>query len=266
MTIGLTITPRGRRLLRRGLALAAVLALAGGGWAWLRDSSLVRVREVEITGVTASDGARVRAALEGAALELSTLHVREEVLRQATAAYSSVAALRVRADFPRRLRIHVVEQQPVAALTGIGDRRVPVTGSGLVLRGLTADRDLPSLVLPRPATGARVSDRRALRALAVAGAAPAPLLRRSDQLEVGSRGVVVALRDGPELVFGTDEGARAKWTAAARVLAEPSATGATYLDLRIPGRVGAGGLAPVAPEEQQADPQPEAENGSTVNP
>ena len=53
-------------------------------------------------------------------------------------------------------------------------------------------------------------------------------------------------------MFGDGEDARAKWTAAARVLAEPSAAGATYLDLRIPGRVAAGGLAPVP----RRDPRP----------
>ena len=59
--------------------------------------------------------------------------------------------------------------------------------------------------------------------------------------------------NGPELVFGDGEQREQKWAAAARVLAEISAQGATYLDLRIPGRVAAGGLAPV----DHADPRPE---------
>jgi cell division protein FtsQ len=72
----------------------------------------------------------------------------------------------------------------------------------------------------------------------------------------GSEGLTVELRDGPPLIFGTRDDAPAKWAAAARVLAEPSAAGATYLDLRVPGRVAAGGLGPV-PQEGAADiPQP----------
>ena len=69
------------------------------------------------------------------------------------------------------------------------------------------------------------------------------------------------LRDGPELIFGDDSRRRAKWTAAARVLADPEAEGAAYVDVRIPGRPAAGGLtaetaAPVAP----------AAPGTTLNP
>ena len=63
---------------------------------------------------------------------------------------------------------------------------------------------------------------------------------------------MVELRDGPELIFGDPTRARAKWTAAARVLADPKAEGASYVDVRIPGRPAAGGLtdetvAPVTP-------------------
>jgi cell division protein FtsQ len=263
--VSLTVTRRGRRLLRAGFGLVAVLALAGGGWMWLRDSSLVRVSGVRITGVSASDGDEVKAALEGAALEMTTLHVRKDVLHEVTANHASVGAIRVSTEFPHGMTIHVVERQPVAALAGAtGERRIPVTGNGILLRGVTADRDLPSLVLKQSAVGPRLTDRRALRALKIADAAPSELLRRSEELQVNARGVVITLRNGPELVFGSDEDARAKWIGAARVLAESSAAGATYLDLRIPGRVAAGGLAPVPPEGQNLNPQPEAENSPTL--
>jgi cell division protein FtsQ len=263
--VAVTVTRRGRRVLRYGLGLITVLALAGIGWMWLRDSTLVAVRDVQITGVTASDGEQVKAALESAALAMTTLHARPDVLREATASYTSVARLKVRTDFPHGMTIRVIERQPVAALASEGEQRIPVTGDGTMMRGVTAERDLPSLVLKRPAIGPRVTDRRALRALTVAGAAPDALLRRSDALVVSAKGVVVSLKNGPELVFGSAADARAKWIAAARVLAETSAAGATYLDLRIPGRVAAGGLAPVAPPEQNPNPQPQAENSPTLD-
>jgi cell division protein FtsQ len=196
---------------------------------------------------------------------MTTLNVREEALHDAAARYASVAAVRARADFPDRLTIEVVEQQPVAALVGAGPRRVPVTGSGIILRGVAPGRDLPSIAVERAPAGRRVTDRPLLRALAVAGAAPPSLRRRAQELQLDHRGVVVSMDRGPELVFGSDHDARAKWVAAARVLAEPSAAGATYLDLRIPGQVAAGGLAPVEPEVADPNLQPEAETSPTLN-
>lgn len=263
--VALTVTRRGRRVLRAGFGLITVLALAGTGWMWLRDSSLVAVSDVRITGVTSSEGEQVRAALETAALEMTTLHPRPDVLRDATRTYTSVAGLRVQTDFPHGMTVHVVERRPVAALAADGEQRIPVTDDGVVMRGVSAERDLPSLVLKQPAVGPRLTDRRALRALRIAGAAPDELLRRSDELSVNAKGVMISLKNGPELVFGSAADARVKWIAAARVLAETSAAGATYLDLRIPGRVAAGGLAPVDPPEQDPNPQPEAENSPTLD-
>jgi cell division protein FtsQ len=190
---------------------------------------------------------------------MTTLHVRLGALRDAVAQYPSVERLQPKADFPHRLTIHVIEQRPVAALASTTGGRVPVTGSGMVLRGITADRDLPSL--RGTAAGPRLTDRRLLGALQVAGAAPEPLLHRSVELTLEARGVVVSLSNGPQLVFGSGADARAKWAAAARVLADPSAAGATYLDLRIPGRVAAGGLAPVTDPNAQVEPQ----NGLSLN-
>ena len=242
--VALTVTRRGRRMLRLGVGLIIALALAVTGWMWLRDSDLVAVRDVQITGVTASDGEQVKAALRAAALEMTTLHLRPDLLKDATANLTSVGSLKVDKDFPHGVTIQVIERQPVAALAAEGEQRIPVTGDGIVLRGVTAEGDLPNLAVDPAAIGTKLTDRRALRALTIAGAAPDELLRRSSELAVGKQGIVVSLKDGPELVFGTDAQARAKWIAAARVLAESSAAGATYLDLRIPGRVAAGGLAP----------------------
>ena len=251
---------------RYGFVLVGLLVLGAGGWVWLRESSLVEVREVQVTGVSASEGDKVREALASAAQEMTTLNVREDVLHHAVARYSSVGDLKVTTNFPHRMTIEVIEREPVAALAANGARRVPVTGSGVLLRGVTAGRDLPSIILEQPPAGSRITDRRLLRALAVAGAAPNELRNRSERVELGARGVVVKMDDGPDLVFGTDDEVRAKWVAAARVLAETSAAGATYLDLRIPGRVAAGGLAPIEPTEADPNLQPEAENSPTLDP
>lgn len=251
--------------LRVGLIAVAVLAAVAGGYLWLRDSSLVRVDHVEISGLSASDAERVSATLHNTAISMSTLHLDKRRLDAAVKPYASVAALKVDADFPHTLKIQVIEQRPIAALAAPNDARVPVTATGIVLTGVVADRDLPSVEVAAPPAGPKLTDKKLLKALAVAGAAPRDLLERTDALQFGSRGVVAALHNGPELLFGTDGEAAKKWEAAARVLAEPSAAGASYLDLRIPGRVAAGGLAPVASATPNPNPQAEAENGTTLN-
>jgi cell division protein FtsQ len=222
---------------------------------WFRDSSFARVTQVSVSGATTSEQERVRGALESAAREMSTLHVRRNVLDDAVASYPSVAGLRVQSDFPHKLSIEVLEHRPVAALE-IDGRRVPVSGGGVVLNGVHAADDLPSIRHGSTPADGRVSDRRTRDALAIAAAAPQALLERSDQLTWGDGGLTLDLRDGPPLIFGTSDGAADKWAAAARVLAEPDAAGATYLDLRVVGRVAAGGLGPVPQNTPDENAQP----------
>jgi len=243
---------------RRLVALALLVALLAGGWLWLRDASFVRVREVVVTGLSSSEEPRIRAALRAAALDMTTLHVREDVLRDAVAAHPSVAGLEVDAEPPHRLRIEVRERRPVATLES-GAQRVAATGAGLLLRDVRPPESLPRVPVRAVPPGERVTDRRALAALEVAAAAPAPLRTRVRRIGAGPRGLTLELRAGPALVFGSEGRARAKWAAAARVLAEPDAAGATYLDVRVPERVAAGGLAPLA------TPQPQVE-GTILSP
>jgi cell division protein FtsQ len=245
--------PRPR--LRLLLAVVAVTALGGAGWMWLRDSSLVRVTDVLVTGTSSSAEPRIRAALDSAAREMTTLHVRERTLQQAVAGFPSVAALRIRTDFPHGLAVEVIERHPAAVLTA-GDQRLSVTGSGLLLRDVVAASGLPEVGLDGSLTGPRVSEPRVLAALAVAAATPVALRSRTARIVYGPRGITAELADGPPLIFGTADDAAAKWAGAARVLADPSAAGATYLDLRAPGRVAAGGIGAAVTESSIAPASP----------
>jgi cell division protein FtsQ len=237
--------PRPPRVLLRALLALAVLAAVGyGAWTWLRDSSLAGVREVEVTGSTSSEEPRVRAALDAAARDMTTLHVREEALRSAVARFSSVAGLRVETDFPHTLRIRVLEHTPVAVLVS-GDREIAASGDGLLLRGVVADGDMPVIRMDAVPAGDRVGNANTRTALTLAATAPDALRRRIDRLWTGPKGMMLALVDGPDLIFGDASDARRKWLAASRVLADESSAGATYLDVRIPERVAAGGIGPV---------------------
>jgi len=249
--------------LRAALTVMATLLLIGGGWMWLRDSPLVRVRDVFILGVSSSQEREIRAALRGAALDMTTLHVRRDQLELAVARFPQIAEVRAEADFPRKLTIEVVERRPVAALE-IGDRFVPVGAGGLVMRGVRVDEDLPVIRARRLSAESRIADARGLAAVEVLSKAPPELRSRVERAAFGRRGLMLDLHTGPDLVFGTRHEAAAKWAAAARVLAEPSAAGAVYLDVRIPGRVAAGGLLAQPPVED-TDPQVQPENTPTLD-
>jgi cell division protein FtsQ len=242
---------RGLRLLGPGLRALLVLVLAAavlaGGWLWLRDSSLVAVRDVQVTGASSTAEPRIRGALDAAARQMTTLHVREDALLRSVAGFPSVASLHVRTDFPHRLVIEVVERQPVAVIAN-GTQRMAATGGGLLLRDVAVPDDVPVIAAERPLGSQRAVEGAVLAALAVADAAPRALQARTSRITVGPRGLTAELVDGPPLIFGTRDDAPAKWAAAARVLADPTSVGATYLDLRVRGRVAAGGIGPVVDE------------------
>jgi cell division protein FtsQ len=242
-----------KRLRRHLLLLAAGLLLLGAGYQfWLRDSSLVAVEKVTITGLTTSDSERVRLALTTTGRSMTTLHVDHEALDRAVAGYPVVRELEVTTDFPHGLRIHVVEHVPAAIAVGDGGR-VAVAGDGTILQGVTADKRLPTLEIDGAVGLEQLGDATALASAAIAGTAPAPLRGRIAEIgEDGRLGQVAQLRDGPEVIFGDATRLQAKWAAASRVLADLEASGASYVDVRIPGRPAAGGLpaetiVPVAP-------------------
>lgn len=236
------------------LAFVATVVVLGGGWMWVRDSALVQVEEVTVTGTSSSEQVKLRAALDAAARDMTTLHVREAALRNVAARFSSVADLKIRTDFPHTMRIEVIEHEPVAALE-VGDSTIAATGSGLLLRGVTADEDLPVIRMDAAPTSDRVKNGNTRTALAISAAAPEELRRRIDRLWTGPKGMMLALVDGPDLIFGDASDAARKWLAATRVLADRSAAGATYLDIRIPERVAAGGLSPVAEPTPHGTPE-----------
>lgn len=259
-----TTARRHRRLgaaaivMRRGRVRLVVLvtvltaALLGAGWFWFRGSSFVRVTHVDVTGVTSSAEPRIDAALDAAARGMTTMKVDRKALEQSVAAFPSVAGLTVTTDFPHGMTIDVLERRPVAAIA-IGDQRIAVTGDGRLLRDVQDTMGLPAITQHGLPGGERITGPRTTAELAVADAAPPELRRQAQTIGYGDRGLEVDLADGPPLIFGTAAHAAGKWVAAARVLAAPSSAGATYLDLRVPGRVAAGGLAPVVAEDPQGD-------------
>jgi cell division protein FtsQ len=254
-----------RRRSRIALLLAIVaLPLLGGGYLWLRNSSLVAVRNVRITGLHGPEAAAIESALLGAAHGMTTLHVRPGALRSAVAAFPVVREVSASASFPSGLHITVAEQLPVAALVA-GGSRTAVAADGVALGGALLSSSLPTVpALAIPQTGHRVAGTIQRWALSLLGAAPGALAARVGSVYWGPLGITVAMRNGLLAYFGDGTLPHAKWLAFARVLADPSSAGAAYVDVRVPSRPAAGfaeGSAPSLPAAAEGAAAEQATSG-----
>jgi cell division protein FtsQ len=267
--IRLSLSPRARRRVAASLLAAAVLGSLY--YFWFRDSSFVEVRSVEVTGLTTKDGPRIESALAAVGEDMTTLHLRVDEIEEAAAQFPVIGAVEVTADFPHGLRIEITERRP-AALVSVDGVPLPVAGDGMVLKGLQPPNGLAVVRMEKPVSEGRVTDPRTLRALVVAGAAPGAFPQRIERISEGpERGIVVELEEGPEVVFGDADHAVEKWAAATRVLADPEAQGASYIDVRLPERPVAGGLPvetiePVAPAGDPVVTAPPVDPTAPVDP
>ncbi len=229
-----------RPLLWLAVALLALPAL-GGTWMWLRDSSLVSVEHVHISGAHGPDARAIRTALDEAAGHMSTLHVKMSTLRAAVAPFRVVRDLKVSSGFPHTLSIRVIEQPPVAALT-VGGVKTAAAADGVVLGPSLLSASLPvvSGASSDPIGTGQVKSAATLAALSVLGAAPPALVGWVTRVYTGKEGLTVAMRNGLSLYFGDASLVHAKWLSAARVLADPSSQGAWYVDVRLPERPAVG--------------------------
>jgi cell division protein FtsQ len=231
---------RNRRLRIALLAIVLGTPLLGGGWLWLRHSSLVSVQSVRISGVRGPDAGPIETALIGAARRMSTLDVHPRALRAAVAPFTVVREVQASASFPHGLHIRVIEQLPVAALV-VGGTRTAVAADGVALGPALLSGNLPTLASGyEPAAGQRVRGSSLLGALTVIGAAPAPLAKLLARAYASPKGITVAMSNGLVAYFGDASRPHAKWLSLARVLADPSSAGAEYVDVRLPERPAAG--------------------------
>jgi cell division protein FtsQ len=255
----------GNRLaLRAGVALLVVGALLGGTWLWLRNSSLVAVRHVHITGVHGPDAIEIRTALDDAARRMTTLDFNEDALRAAVSSFAIVGALHAGTSFPHSVSVSVTERPPVAVLQSAG-QRTAVAADGTVLGPAWLSGSLPLVSASvEPVAGGHLHEAQALAAVVVLGAAPAPIARFVARVYSGAEGLTVAMRNGLLVYFGDATRPHAKWMSLARVLTSPSAGGAVYVDVRLPERPAAGFSAPSSSSSSGAStPNGSASSAST---
>jgi cell division protein FtsQ len=225
--------------LRIVAAIVAVLVFLGGAWLWLRDSSLVAVRRVTVTGVSGPDASQIRSVLIATALDMTTLDVQMSQLNTVVAPYPVVKALSVSTQFPHGMRIRVTEQVPVAIVVA-GTIRTAVAADGTLLRAASVTASLPTVAVPVEPGGTRLTGP-TLGVVRLLGAAPYALLAKVQAASVDpDHGLVAQMRNGPSIYFGGGGEAAQKWMAAALVMGDPGSAGASYIDVTDPRRPAAG--------------------------
>ncbi len=210
------------RRIRSFHTLALLLVVAGLGWVawtWYRASSFVKVEHVTVTGVSGPDVVQIRRALTTAALGMTTLHMNVARLEQAVSEYGYVQGLTVTRHGAHSVSIAATEQIPVA-LVEVGGSGEIVDGSGQLL----PNTEIPHGVLPTvPIKAAPAADmitaRGARAAITVLAAAPYSLLAHvASATSSSAHGVILQLRNGPQIYFGPADDLKAKWVAATAVL------------------------------------------------
>ncbi len=245
---------RTARWLPSGRSLAvglALLALAGGGYAIARETSVFAVERIDVQGAPPALAARIRIALapvEGTSL----MSFGRGAADRRLAGFPEIASVSYDRDFPHTLRVHVTVEQPVAVL-----RRGPdawlVSSTGRVLSLLQPGSYPP---LPRiwlaAETGVAVgggveTGRAALVATALTRQRlPIRVLAIRDE---GAGGIVLQLAGAREVRLGDSSNLAVKLAVAAAIL--PQAPDAVYVDVSVPTRAVAG-YQPSVPSSDNA--------------
>lgn len=223
------------------LVLLLVVALIGwGGWTWYRGSSFVKVQSVTVSGLSGPDITQIRAALTDSALTMTTLNVDITRLESAVSRYPYVQRLTVSTTGSHALLIHVDEQVPVALVKLQGQSEV-VDADAQILPAGVAHGALPTVALRSAGDGQTITAPGARAAIAVLAAAPYAMLAHvADATSSSAHGVIVQLRNGPQLYFGPASQLSQKWAAVLAVLQDKGSVGAAYIDVSDPRRPAAG--------------------------
>ena len=234
------LLPRRLRSLHTLLLVLALVLVGWLGWLWYRGSSFVKVEQVAVTGLSGPDVPQIRSALSSTALEMTTLNVSITKLEAAVSQYGYVQRLTVASAGAHRVLIHVVEQVPVAVVQ-VGGQVQVVDADGRLLPSSTTHGTLPTVALKTAPDGEAITAPGARAAIAILAAAPYALLPRvASATSSGTHGVIVQLRNGPQIYFGPAAQGTQKWSAAVAVLQNKGSVGASYIDVSDPLRPVAG--------------------------
>lgn len=237
--------------------LIAAVAIFAGYTYWLRDSSLVKIKDLEVVGVSShtEEGAQIVNAVEVAAGEMTTLHLKPELLREELARFPRVESAEIESDFPNGATVTVTERGNGSTFeTGSEELLIATDGTVLGTAGAGTE-SLPKITAGDPPEGPRLEGRTLVQAL-VLGATPSALRAFTEKSDFKKDGVEVTMSNGLVLLFGDASKADQKWKAAASVIADPDLYDASYVDLSVPRRPAVRGSEAVVPEEEAVPEEP----------
>ncbi|MGA7397411.1 MAG: cell division protein FtsQ/DivIB [Solirubrobacterales bacterium] len=253
---------------RRIVILVAFLMVAGvavfaGYQYWLRDSPLVEIRNLTIEGVSShtEEGGQITDAIDLAASEMTTLHLKPEVLDEELSRFPRVQSATIDGSFPGSATVTVALRSDGSVFdTGADELLIATDGTVLGTAGAGTET-LPRIEAGDPPAGSMVEGRTLTQAL-VLGAVPSELRSFTETSDFGEDGVEVTMSNGMVLLFGDASNSDQKWKAAASVIADPEVPATSYVDLSVPRRPAVRSLddavsdEEVAPEEV-VEPVPE---------
>src|SRR5262245_53601523 len=100
---------RARNAVMRRRAVAAgvvLLVLYGGYMLWFRNLSIFAINEVSVEGATTSQQ-QIQAAVEQAAQDMTTLHIKDDELAAAVSRFPTVAAVKADTSFPHGMQVTI---------------------------------------------------------------------------------------------------------------------------------------------------------------
>lgn len=244
------------------LMVAGVAVFAGYQY-WLRDSPLVEIRNLTIEGVSShtEEGGQITDAIDLAASEMTTLHLKPEVLDEELSRFPRVQSATIDGSFPGSATVTVALRSDGSVFdTGADELLIATDGTVLGTAGAGTET-LPRIEAGDPPAGSMVEGRTLTQAL-VLGAVPSELRSFTETSDFGEDGVEVTMSNGMVLLFGDASNSDQKWKAAASVIADPEVPATSYVDLSVPRRPAVRSLddavsdEEVAPEEV-VEPVPE---------
>ncbi len=230
--------------------LLFLLALVAGYQFWLRDSSLVAIKNLEVVGISSKDeeGKQIDQAVRAAVGEMTTLHLKPGILDEELSRFPRVADARIEASFPDSATVTLTMRED-GSIYGAGSTAMLVATDGTVLGPAAGEESSLPLIGdgdpaasndqesdPPPNAAGQLLTGRALRQALVLGAAPAAIRSFIAGSHTTPEGVEVELDNGLTLLFGDPSHADQKWRAAAALIADPGFDTSSYVDLTVPRR------------------------------